>query len=159
MSAASSRRLRARPPPGPRARRRPRGSRAQRRLERSLELRGVVALVDRPLEVRADEAPAPVDEERLRDARQVVLRADETVVVAHDRVRDAVPADEVARVAGDVVVVDAEHDDTVTAMLLPRSLECGGLGLARAAPGRPEVDDDRLSPERLQVHLSVAVQP
>ena len=68
-------------------------------------------------------------------------------------------ADEAARVGREVVVVDAEEDDAAAAVARPVTLEHGRLALARLAPRRPEVQDDRTSAERRERQRAGAVEP
>src|SRR4051794_12298160 len=99
----------------------------------------------------ADEPTAAVDEERLRDTGEAPVvpgrrgRVDE-------RIREPELLREVPRVAGDVVHVDAEHHDAPARKLLRPALERRRLLLARVAPRRPEVDDDRLAAQRGERH-------
>src|SRR5439155_9864083 len=76
-----------------------------------------------------------------------------TPVADRDEV-DLVLAEEAAGVAREVVDIDSEERD------LPSVRASGGakarrLGGARRAPGRPEVEHDRLTPQLAKRHLSV----
>jgi hypothetical protein len=62
----------------------------------------------------------------------------------HRDVWHAVHAQEVARIAGQIVDVHADEDDA-TALRPCRRGEESRLALARRAPRRPEVEDDRIT--------------
>src|SRR5581483_7022740 len=80
------------------------------------------------------------------------------VAVCEVLVADAVPLDELLAVGAEVVRVDAEEDDAPAVPLAVRGLEPRRLGLARDAPRRPEVDDDRLAAQRRQRDPRAAVE-
>ena len=93
-----------------------------------------------------DDPSGGVDEERLRSSGDAVGCEPLAAAVSDDRVRDVVRVDELLRVAGEILVVDAEHDEP-PAVLLGSVLEQGRFGAARTAPRRPEVDEHRFAPE------------
>src|SRR5205085_915165 len=106
-----------------RRRGRRRGARAASRFEREPD----VAIEDLPRhrsgDVVADDAPAPVDEERLREAGDAVVADDPARAVVDERVRDLVPPRELAGVAVEVLGVEAEEDDAARAPPAPAALE------------------------------------
>jgi hypothetical protein len=105
-----------------------------------------------------DNLPAPVDEERFRQQRDAVLRRRDVVVVVHERVAEAVLAGELARVAGEVVHIHAEHDH-LARPALRGGRERGRLLLARVAPGGPEVQHDDLPAQRRQLQRPWLADP
>ncbi len=107
-----------------------------------------------PMMCVPDEAAPAVDEVGLGHAGQPVLVADHAGAVLHRLIRDAVMRQERARVARHVVVVDTDEDDALRAVLPRRLLEHLRFALARHAPRRPEVDDDRLAAQRRQIELA-----
>jgi hypothetical protein len=108
--------------------------------------------------VLADDVPAPVEEPRLREAGAAVVGKRRAAPVSHDRVRDAVPLGEPPRVAAEVLRVDTEDDETVGAIALRGRLEQPCFLLARDAPRRPEVEDDRMPAQRAKAQRPLAVQ-
>src|SRR5438093_3599737 len=81
-----------------------------------------------------------------------------TVLVAQDRIGQPVALDEAARVEVEVLRVDPEDDDAPVTVLLPERLQARRFLLARDAPGGPEVEDHRLSPQGGQRDLALAVE-
>src|SRR5204863_8847595 len=67
-------------------------------------------------------------------------------------------AHELASIAAHVVDVDAEDDDS-SVVLRPGVLERAGLDVARAAPGRPEVQHHGLPAQRRELQPSRLVEP
>src|SRR2546423_2802761 len=130
-------------------------SRGEYLAERAGEPGDVVTAVDRGEQV-VDEAATPIDHERLRHPAEVIARSDRPRLVPDDRKRQAALPDERACVRARVRVVDTEDDEAVALESLPRSLERGGLRLARPTPRGPEVDDDRPPPIRRERELPTA---
>src|SRR6476661_4146696 len=67
--------------------------------------------------------------------------------------------EELARVSGHVVVVDAEEHDALSAVLPRCLLEQLRLALARHAPRGPEVEHDRLPAKRSEIEGPGRVDP
>src|SRR5439155_21549792 len=101
----------------------------------------------------ADDA-VPVDEEAAGDAGDAVI---EHRLAAS--VEDEAPAVLAVAGVGEVLLdlrtglldVDAQDDETAVAVRLVDLLDVGHLDLAGAAPGRPEVDEDRLPAQVAQL--------
>src|SRR5438034_2886555 len=87
--------------------------------------------------------------ERLGQRGQAVGRVQLVPLVDDGWVADTVGAHEVARVAGEVRVVDSE-DDEPPRIPMRRPLEQPGLITARDTPRRPEVHNLGLAPERIR---------
>src|SRR5262249_54732699 len=87
-----------------------------------------------------DDAAAPVGAERLGHARESVLGVEPVALVDDRRIRQPVAANEAAGVAGEVLVVDTEHDE-LSSVALRGLLQEPRLVATRNAPRRPEVDD------------------
>src|SRR5439155_8044682 len=127
------------------------------RAERGADLLVERLARDRP-DVVPDDPPSPVDEERLGKAGHAVCAPHLARAVVDERVRQLELLAELARIAVEVLRVDADHDDALRPPVLPCRLEIGRLLLARHAPRRPEVHDDGLAAERRELHVPPAVQ-
>ena len=69
----------------------------------------------------SDDLPGAVDEERLRGGAHTPASEQAPVAVAPDRVCQPEGVDELARVAGEVLVVDADDDEPPADTCAPRS--------------------------------------
>src|SRR5262249_32704231 len=148
---------RSRPPGRPAPARGPRRAEASR-LEGALDPGGQLCLADLALDPLTDEAAVAPDEVRLREAGDAVLRQHIARTVVHVRVGELEPAQELARVAREVLRVDPHDDHTVAAEVAPGRLESRRLVLARCAPRSPEVEHDDLAAERRERQLPGLVE-
>jgi hypothetical protein len=108
--------------------------------------------------VLADDATCTVDEPRLGEARDVVVRERRAFTIADDRIREAVALDEPACVTAEVLGIDPHHDKPRRPVPLRDRLEQRCFLLARDTPGSPEVQDDDLSTQSAESQRPFAVQ-
>jgi len=100
-------------------------------------------------EVLGDDGAVGADQEDRRDAADLVLLRDRRLRPGAEIAlgpRLVLPLEEVARLLRRVVEAQAEQGEApILREGVVRRLEVGDLGQARAAPGRPEVDQDVLA--------------
>ena len=92
-------------------------------------------------------------------AGRAVAADGRALAVVDVRVGDAEALEELARVTAEVLHIDADEDDVPVLPALRAFLKQRHLVPARTAPGRPEVEHDRLAAQRLDREVTLAVQP